>query len=230
MGQHYTYLLVNLGCLIMPLIFSFYPKLNFYKQWKRFIIPCLLTAAFFLLWDGIFTYLGVWSFNDAYVMGIYWFKMPIEEYLFFICIPFACVFTYHTFKVLFAFRGLQHFARWTYIILAFILLIIAFTHISRLYTSVTFIVLASCLLYLTYRNFSFLPAFFICFLFILIPFLLSNGILTGSFFNRVVVMYNDNENLRIRLLTIPVEDVFYAMLLLLLNVYGFERKGIKEAR
>ncbi|MBS1687426.1 MAG: lycopene cyclase domain-containing protein [Bacteroidetes bacterium] len=228
MDQRYTYLLVNVGCIIMPLLFSFYPKLNFYKQWKRFILPCLLTAAFFLIWDGIFTHLGVWGFNDAYVIGIYWFKMPVEEYLFFICIPFACVFTYYTFKVLFVLRGLQSFVRWFYIVLALVLFFVAFTHIAKLYTSVTFILLACCLLYFTYKNYSFLPVFFICFLFILIPFLLSNGILTGSFFNRVVVMYNDNENLHIRLLTIPVEDIFYAMLLLLLNVYGFERRYLKD--
>jgi lycopene cyclase domain-containing protein len=72
---------------------------------------------------------------------------------------------------------------------------------------------------LAFRREPFLPAFFFTFLFILIPFTISNGILTGGFLGRTIVYYNDNENAGLRILTIPLEDIFYGKLLLLLNVY-----------
>jgi lycopene cyclase domain-containing protein len=64
--------------------------------------------------------------------------------------------------------------------------------------------------------------FYVAFGFTLIPFFIVNGILTGSFIPGEVVWYNDEENLGFRLGTIPLEDVFYGMLLLLLNIVIFE--------
>ncbi|MDO7698288.1 MAG: lycopene cyclase domain-containing protein [Schleiferiaceae bacterium] len=52
----------------------------------------------------------------------------------------------------------------------------------------------------------------------LIPFFITNGVLTGSFIADEVVWYNDAENLGIRLFTIPIEDVSYAFSLLLFNL------------
>lgn len=222
MSPHYTYLMVDLGCLAGPLLFSFYPKFAFYKQWKYFLMPCLLTAALFLCWDAWYTHLGVWGFNRDYTLGAYYLGLPIEEFLFFICIPFACVFTYHTFDILFKFQRFEKAINYFYKILAAVLLIVGLINYDKLYTSATFILVSILLFFLTRLPSRMMQVFFYSFLFILIPFLVSNGILTGSFLNRVVVYYNDAENLGIRILTIPFEDVFYGMLLLLLNVWGFE--------
>jgi lycopene cyclase domain-containing protein len=49
----------------------------------------------------------------------------------------------------------------------------------------------------------------------LIPFFIVNGILTGSFIDEPVVWYNNDENLGIRLFTIPVEDSVYAFTMIL---------------
>ena len=54
---------------------------------------------------------------------------------------------------------------------------------------------------------------------ILIPFLIVNGFLTAI----PVVLYNDAENLNLRIYTIPFEDIFYGMLLVLMNIVIYEK-------
>ena len=55
-----------------------------------------------------------------------------------------------------------------------------------------------------------------------------NGILTDGNFDfsyetNPVVWYNNSENLSIRIVTIPIEDVFYCLLLLLMNITIYEK-------
>lgn len=223
MSPSYTYLLVDVFCLLGPLLLSFYPKFRFYPNWKYFILPCVLVGILFITWDVLYTSLGVWGFNHEYTIGYSFLGLPLEEYLFFLCIPFACVFTYHAFSMLFNFQWAAGFVQAFYFILSVALFIGAIIYVDRLYTVATFFLLSITLAVFAIKKSGFLPVFFFSFLFILVPFIVSNGILTGSFLNRVIVYYNNDENIGIRILTIPVEDVFYGMLLLLLNVYGYER-------
>ncbi len=90
----FLYLLVDFFTILVPFLFSFHPKIKFYKTWKQFFIASILVAFIFIIWDSAFTYHHVWSFNPRYVTGIYFLKLPVEEILFFICIPFSCVFTF----------------------------------------------------------------------------------------------------------------------------------------
>jgi lycopene cyclase domain-containing protein len=64
--------------------------------------------------------------------------------------------------------------------------------------------------------------FYLAYAVILIPFFIVNGILTGSFIEQEVVWYNNEENLGVRIGTVPVEDIFYGMLLILMNVVIYE--------
>ncbi len=222
MREKFTYILVDLMCIIFPLVFSFHPKIKFYKQWRYFLAPCIATALLFLVWDALFTRAGIWSFNSVYTIGIYLFRLPLEEYLFFLCVPYACVFTYYCISLFFKLSSFNKTANIvTYILISF-LVIFALFHLTQLYTSLTFIFLASFLFFILLGKKTFLPAFYLAFFIILIPFLISNGILTGTGLSQPVVLYNDNYNSRIRILTIPFEDTFYGMLLILMNVTGFD--------
>ena len=78
-------------------------------------------------------------------------------------------------------------------------------------------------LLLTTQKVSYLGRFLVSFIVLLIPFFLINGTLTGYFSGHPVVWYDDAENLGIRMGTIPLEDTFYAILMLLLSVVLFER-------
>jgi lycopene cyclase domain-containing protein len=208
----------------VPLLSSFYPKAPFYKKWKPLAISTLVTAAFFIVWDILFTHIGVWGFNPDYITGTYVFGLPIEEILFFFCIPYACIFTYHILDYLIEEDYLFPHQEIISGVLIVILFIGGLFNIHRLYTSVTFILLAFLLTFITLKiRPRYMGRFYFTFLVILIPFLLVNGILTGSFIESEVVWYNNAENLGIRIGTIPFEDIFYGMFMIVMNIAIFER-------
>lgn len=219
----FSYLLVNLGAISIPFIFSFHPKLQFYRVWKAFFIACISAAIPFLIWDEYFTQWGVWGFNPDYLLGIYVFNLPLEEILFFICIPYACVFTWHCFKQLLFHKWKENKAKVTIYILAGLSIFIGITFYEQLYTRYTAIFLAGLLLVLGYFKVNWFMKFLFCYGVLLIPFTIVNGILTGTGLDSPIVWYNDIHNFGIRLLSIPIEDIFYGMTLILLNVFIFEK-------
>lgn len=217
-----TYLLINLGSILIPFIYSFHPKLNFYKEWKSAWLSIFIALIPFIVWDVYFTEIGIWSFNNNYTVGLDIFGLPLEEWLFFICIPYATLFTYHCFKQLLKINADQRFERIiTTTILLFCVLACLFFY-DRLYTITTAVFLLILLLFLLVKKVKWMKLYLITFLVILIPFFLVNGLLTGWLLEAPVVLYNDAENIGIRLNTIPVEDVFYGCLLLLLNTTIYE--------
>lgn len=183
----------------------------------------MLTMGVFIPWDVIFTINGVWGFNSDHFLGFEIFSLPLEEWLFFICIPFACVFTHYALLLYFPNLKLNKVAtKAISISLVLILFILALANYDKWYTLVNFS-LAIPLTWLVYKyNPQLLQHFFLTFLVMLIPFFIVNGVLTGSWIDNQVVWYNDAENLGIRMGTIPVEDSIYAYSMILMNLYYFE--------
>jgi lycopene cyclase domain-containing protein len=222
--SNYLYLTLDIFSIFFPLAFSFYPKANFSKNWKHMLGALLIPAVIFIVWDMAFTRMGIWGFNPKYLLGIYIYNLPVEEVLFFFCIPYACVFSYEALNHLVKKDVLASIARPITILLIVFLLSLGLMNFQRWYTCATFLSTAALLVLLEWRRrASFLSRFYLMFCFILIPFFLINGILTGSVTDEPVVWYNAAEILGFRMGTIPFEDTFYGMLLLLMNVYLFER-------
>ena len=107
--------------------------------------------------------------------------------------------------------------------LAVALLIAGIFFYKKQYTSWTFILnavyISALFLFKNYYKHFTATVFLIAYLIILAPFLVVNGFLTAI----PVVVYNDAENLSIRIYTIPFEDIFYGMLLMLMNISLYEK-------
>lgn len=229
MNWGYLYLLLDIFAISVPLACSFYPKARFATNWRVLPFSIGIPATIFIVWDVLFTHWGVWGFNDRYLTGVKLLNLPLEEWLFFLCIPYACTFTYFAFLHIFRTHPLKKAEKpitWTLLTGAFLT---AIFHLDKAYTFSTFALLGIFLLMHLYLfKSSYLGRFYFTFIFILIPFFLINGVLTGSAIEDQVVWYNDAENLGIRIGTIPVEDLFYGMLLILMNITIFERLRIRS--
>ncbi|MFV9550542.1 lycopene cyclase domain-containing protein [Algibacter sp. PT7-4] len=218
--MNYLYLLLNLGSLIIPFIFSFHPKIKFYKLWKPLFVSLLISMLIFIPWDIIFTKKGFWGFNDSYFLGNKLFYLPIEEWLFFICIPYACVFTHYALLLYFPSLKLTNKVTKTIsYIFSFLFILISIYNYSKWYTFINFSLASILLIVVANNSTKLLSNYYLTFIVMLIPFFIVNGILTGSFIKNEVVWYNNLENLNIRIFTIPIEDAVYAFSLILINLF-----------
>jgi lycopene cyclase domain-containing protein len=218
-----TYLWINLFSIAVPLIFSFHPKLRFAALWRAWLPAILLPAIAFIIWDVWFTGLGVWGFNPAHLSGVYLLNLPIEEWMFFFCIPYCCLFTYHALKI-FHIEIPEPFASKSILGLGILVFSTALFNVDKWYTATAFFTATGLigLLYFSKNNLfwkNFLPAYLVIYA---IPFLIVNGLLTGAGLTEPIVWYNNSENLGIRVITIPIEDFIYGFSLYLSNVFLFE--------
>lgn len=247
-STHCYYLLVDLGCFLVPFLFSFHPKLRFHRNWSSFFPALLAMMCVFITWDVWFTHEGIWGFNPKYNSGIYIAGLPLEEWLFFVCIPYACVFTYHCFGLLVRNIPFDRFFKLLAWCTAFASIAVAVIFHDRWYTFSAHLFCGLLLLvHLTVLKSAYIQRFFFMFIVVFPAFLTSNGILTGvdfwnySFLNtnpeavtEKIVWYDNSHNLGVRLFSMPVDDIAYGltMLLLVTGVYEslLRRKAIRLAQ
>ena len=225
------YFWLDLLAISVPFLVSFHPRIRLYRHWKAMILALLLTLIPFITWDIYFTNKAFWGFNEHYLSGIDLLYLPIEEWLFFICIPYACVFTHVS--ILEINPRLVLSEKLTNRISLGLLLIFGLLFLfnfNKAYTAVVTIFGLVILGWVYVKNKDLLRSFYLTFLFMLIPFFIVNGILTGTGIEGNVVWYNDDQNLGIRLGTIPAEDTIYAFSLILMNLYLFDAFRKKTAK
>ncbi|MBK7946241.1 MAG: lycopene cyclase domain-containing protein [Flavobacteriales bacterium] len=228
--ERWLYLAINLLSVAFPLAASFEQRLRFYRHWKGLFTGIAVMMVIFIPWDAAFTERGIWGFNARHTLGIDLFGLPIEEWLFFICIPYSCVYLHEVMRYSIKREPFSKTARPLAIGAAIALLVIGGMYTHRLYTSITFIGCGALLfLHGAVLKSAWLGRFWMGYAISLVPFFLVNGILTGWLLPEPIVWYNNTENLGIRMNTIPVEDSIY-LLFFLLIVIGFHERGRAKSK
>jgi lycopene cyclase domain-containing protein len=233
--RHYTYLLVNFFTVIFCFAFSFHPRIQFNRLFIPFIQAAAVVAAGFIVWDVWFTHIGVWWFNDTYLVGIRLLNLPLEECLFFFCIPFSCLFTWfvlhNSFAAALSWRPLNQ--KWFSIGFSAFCMAVCLFNTGKIYPFVTFLVTALTLLYLQLVvKANWIGEVSSVYTILLIPFFIVNGILTGTGLEAPIVNYNNAHFWNIRVLTVPLEDAVYGYTLTLWNIFflkKFSRNSIFTA-
>ena len=226
--NNFFYLILLLFTLSYPLLQSFERRIKYYTKWKSLFKGIFFMMCLFIPWDIIFTSKGIWGFNHKFILEIPPFLfLPLEEWLFFIIVPFACVFIYEVLNYFFPVSKKHDYINNFLFIKSVLLLVLSFIFHDKTYTAICFS-LASFFNYFLYllepsTLFKIYRAYLVTFF----PFVLINGFLTGSFSSEPVVWYNDLYNLGIRFLNIPIEDFVYNFLMLSMVLF-FYVKSLKK--
>lgn len=218
-----AYLLIDAASLAFPLAFSRSVRFGFGRAWPWAWAAVAIAAVPFGLWDVAFARAGVWNFNPLYVLGPAAAGLPLEEWLFFMAIPFACLFIYRQFAGAPGAAGSVR-ARPGLLFSAFFACVaaggaaFALLHSARLYTASVGWAAALTAAALAWGR----PRYARPFLWALgvqyLPFLLVNGLLTAL----PVVRYRADAILGPRIGSIPVEDAAYAFVMFVLPVAIYE--------
>lgn len=227
--ERWYYLALDLLSIAFPLAASFEPRIAYHRKWPGLFTGIGVMMVVFILWDIIFTVNGVWGFSPRYTLGIGIFGLPLEEWLFFIAVPYSCVYLYEVMRYAIRRDVLGRIARPLSIVLIITLTVVAIAYFGRIYTAVTFLSTAALLsVHVFLLKSPYLGRFFIGYAISLVPFFLVNGILTGWLLPEPIVWYNDAENLGLRINTIPVEDSIYLLFFLLLTITFYEHPSSRD--
>lgn len=215
----YVYLALEIFAILIPLIYSRDQKLQFYVKIKSVFISLIFVGSFYVFGDILFTKYGIWGFNPRYHSSIVLLNLPLEEWLFFIVIPYASLFLHDTLVYLFPSTKLSN---WQTRVVSAIIVVslgaVILMNIEKAYTAIYGSVAIFAIFLATLDSSQLLNKFYLTFMVIIVPFFLVNSVLTGSFIPEEVVWYNNSENLGIRIFTVPVEDISYAFSLILFNL------------
>lgn len=227
----YTYLLVNFLAVIICFLFSFHPKLKFNQQFPALFKSAFLVLIPFIIWDAWFTEMGVWWFRDDYLLGMRFLGLPVEEWLFFICIPFSCVFTYFCITKFFNLKWKSAPELYLTLFLVICFTILASLNYDKIYPFLTFSLTALTMVFLKFiAKSGWIGEATVIYILLLPGFFAVNGVLTGTGLENPIVNYNPDHFMNIRIGTIPLEDSIYGYMLILWNLYFFKKfaKQIKN--
>jgi len=190
----------------IPLSLSFDRRVRYVTRWPAVLVTSIIVAIPYVAWDSFMTMRGAWGFSAPFVGSLRLLRLPVGELLFFIVVPFSCIFILEVVSAYLPQKAARP-VRLPWIAAGALVALAAFLARGRLYTqtvlaaSGAFLVLCAVFSPITLASRAFWLALAACYL----PFLAANGVLTSL----PVVTYAGWAILGPRVVSIPLEDFFY---------------------
>lgn len=213
------YLIINILIISIPLLLSFENNLKFYTRLPYYLFSIAIVSTAYIIWDSIATLRGDWAFNPEYLIGIYLFHLPIDEILFFITVPYSCIFIFETIRFYIKEKKLS-LNKYYFLIPVIVLLVNSLMFLRQPYTFTVSLYAASFFLVsiFFFDRLILSLTFWLTILISYIPFLIVNYILTSV----PIVTYNSEAIWNIRITTIPAEDFLYSFSMISLWILFYE--------
>jgi lycopene cyclase domain-containing protein len=224
-----NYLILDILIILFPFLLSFKWKFAYFRYYKALFPAIAIVGIGYIIWDAIVTARGDWWFNYDYLSGISILGLPLEEILFFIVVPYSCIFIYENLQYFIPEKDL-HINRPFYLILILLFFLAGLFFYQQDYTILALMSCAFFFLVALWRSPDILQSrnYWLYIGISMIPFIIFNYLLTSTpivLYNPVAIWGGDGA-WNGRFLTIPLEDFFYnfSMLSFYLLVYRFFRK------
>ena len=216
----FEYLLFNLIVTTGPIVFQLNHQIKHISKWRLKLITNGIVMIPYIIWDALVTG-SHWWFNETYTLDFRLFGLPIEEWLFFVTVPFGCLLVWETLpdaKLSRQLRSLRYIRRVLYAAMPVGIWVFS---TGKQYTGLvlccfgvvgladTFLGTDLLLQSKTYAYLAIVSGLILVF----------NGYLTA----RPVVLYGEAYQMGYRILTIPIEDFGYGFTLMLLNAMLYEK-------
>jgi len=197
----------------MPILADLFYKKTVFPQTLPFILSVSTAALVFIIWD-IKVAEKWWFFNNKYILGIKFLKLPIEEILFFFTVPFSCLIIFLNLN---SFIPLKiNFDFYFFLIFVFLILSFYFLKKRKAYPFFVFLLL-SVNIFLDY----FLKIYLlnqVTFYVYLIAALFLTFVFNYYLTSKKIVTYSKNYKTNFLITTIPFEDFIYGINLLYTNL------------
>ncbi len=215
----YQYLLINFAIIAFTLMLSFEKRLKYYSKIKKLMPAILVVGAIYVGWDAFATYRGHWSFNPDFVLGIKVLGLPIEEILFFITVPYSCIFAYEGIAYFLGDGKVRAPNRILTATIGLVCLGSAFLFWGKEYTFLALFSVGLTVLFVSnfYAELLGSRLYWVYIGFTIVVFLIFNYVLTSL----PIVEYSASAITGIRVLTIPIEDFFFNFSMLTLYLLAY---------
>jgi lycopene cyclase domain-containing protein len=218
--MHLEYLIFNFIVISGPILFGSFRQFYFADRWRDTLISAGIVAIPYIIWDALVTNRH-WMFNSHYTLNFRLAQLPIGEWMFFLTVPAACIFTWEMILKR-SDNSSTSFGK-TARNLSYVLPVIGvwLFLIGKEYTGLVFIIISLAVFLDMYfkTDLVFQKRFYVYLVLIIFFTLIFNGYLTW----RPVVLYGESYQLGLRIFTIPIEDFGYGFSLIFLVTVVYER-------